>query len=188
MVSRASNPYLDFMVRNPTMFPWGSDDEEQPPSDRRSQSPGHDLDASKNEPAQAVGNSDPIYWRLANPKTLAGKILEHCEAVIHQTRLETGGLQLAIYKIGITHDCSARFALYSQKGWDKMVIMYKTDELGSVEMLEAALIARHRKATQCRNISKGGEGMRNKVFNPKFPPPYFCYCVSARADLARWVT
>ena len=186
-MASVSNPYHDFMLRNPMLFPWGSDDEAEARSERCSQSPGDGLDASENELALEVGSSDPIYWRLPNPTALAGKILEHCEAVIQHTRLETGGLQLAIYKIGITHECSARFALYSQKGWDKMVVMYKSEELGSIEMLEAALISRHRNTKECRNISKGGEGMRDKLFNPKFHPPYFCYCVSARADRARWV-
>ncbi|CAE7633020.1 unnamed protein product, partial [Symbiodinium sp. KB8] len=126
------------MLRNPMLFPWGSDDEAEARSERCSQSPGDGLDASENELALEVGSSDPIYWRLPNPTALAGKILEHCEAVIQHTRLETGGLQLAIYKIGITHECSARFALYSQKGWDKMVVMYKSEELGSIEMLATA--------------------------------------------------
>ena len=92
-----------------------------------------------------------------------------------------------IYKIGITHDCSSRFELYKEKGWDQMTVMYTNDNLGLVEMLEAALISHHSGTKQCRNVARGGEGMRDRSLNPKFDPPYFCYCVVARADRARWV-
>ena len=96
-------------------------------------------------------------------------------------------MQLVIYKIGITHDCVSRFGLYQEKGWDLMAILYKSEELGLIEMLEAALISHHGHARQCRNVLKGGEGLRDKTCNPKFKPPYFCYSVFARADRARWV-
>lgn len=124
---------------------------------------------------------------LPNRPLLAGKVLEHCQSVIRRLRVEAGGLELVIYKIGITHECSSRFELYRQRGWDRMTIMFKSDNLALVEMLESALIAHHRDTKQCRNVARGGEGMRDKNFNPKFDPPYFCYCVIARADRPRWV-
>ena len=114
-------------------------------------------------------------------------LLHHCETVIKKLRMQTGGLQLVIFKIGITHECSRRFQLYKEKGWDRMVVMYQSDELGAIEMLEAALISQHCHLKQCRNVLRGGEGMRDNMFQPKFEPPYFCYCVSARADRPRWV-
>ena len=51
-----------------------------------------------------------------------------------------------------------------------MLIMHQTNELGEVEMLEAALILHERVKKQCRNVLKGGEGMRDKDFHPKFDP------------------
>ena len=188
MTSRTGNPYLDFMLQNAVLFPWGSDDEEEEEAAfHRSRSPRKEFSGSRDRLVLEVDNASRITWKLPNHVALAGRILEHCQAVIHRVRLETGGLELAIYKMGITHDCCARFELYRAKGWDQMVVMHECPDLGSVEMLEAALISHHRGTKQCRNISKGGEGMRDKLYQPKFDPPYCCYVVSARADRARWV-
>ncbi|CAE7838701.1 unnamed protein product, partial [Symbiodinium necroappetens] len=189
MTGRTGNPYLDFMLQNAVLFPWGSDDEEEEEAAfHRSRSPRKEFSGSRDTLVLEVDNASRIIWKLPNHVALAGRILEHCQAVIHRVRLETGGLELAIYKIGITHDCCARFELYRAKGWDQMVVMHECPDLGSVEMLEAALISHHRGTKQCRNISKGGEGMRDKLYKPKFDPPYCCYVVSARADRARWAT
>ena len=118
----------------------------------------------------------------------AGKVLAHCQAGIDRLRYATGGMQLAVYRIGITHDAYARFELYKQHGWSKMLVLFQTTELAQVEMLEAALISHHAHMKLCRNILKGGEGMRDKMFNAKFDGPYVCYCVLARADQGRWIT
>ena len=94
---------------------------------------------------------------------------------------------MAIYKIGITHDCESRFQLYQKNGFSKMLVMCSSDELGFIEMLEAALISHHKERLQCRNVLPGGEGMRDKSLGAKFEAPYYCYCVAARADLPKWV-
>ena len=188
MTARAGNPYLDFMLQNAVLFPWGSDDErEEDAALHRSRSPRKEFSGSRDRLVVEEDSANPISWQLPNPAAQAGRILEHCQAVIHRVRLETGGLELALYKIGITHECYARFDLYKAKGWDQMVIMHESPDLGSVEMLEAALISHHRGTKQCRNISRGGEGMRTKLLKAKFDPPYCCYVVTARADRARWV-
>ena len=174
------------MAQHPLLFPWGSDDEEER---QRSRSPrGLDVKASScsSEPLES-DDSSCLLWKLPNRPLLAGRVLEHCQKMIHRLRLEAGGTELVIYKIGITHDCSSRFELYKEKGWDQMTVMYRSDNLGLVEMLEAALISHHSGTKQCRNVARGGEGMRDRSLNPKFDPPYFCYCVVARADRARWV-
>ncbi|CAE6960432.1 unnamed protein product [Symbiodinium sp. CCMP2592] len=139
MSACAGNPYLDFMLQNAVLFPWGSDDEQQEEDAalHRSRSPRKEFSGSGDRQVVEGDSANPISWQLPNPAALAGRILEHCQAVIHRVRLETGGLQLAIYKIGITHDCYARFDLYKAKGWDQMVIMHESSDLGSVEMLEA---------------------------------------------------
>lgn len=184
MVKRNRNPYEDFMAKNPAIFPWGSDDEIQAQSH---EPPDLGTAALSISPLQQNIAEGSISWALPSSRLLAGKVLQHCQAVIKRFRLESGGFELVIYKIGITHECSTRFELYQAKGWDQMVVMYQSDELGAVEMLEAALISHHSQLQQCRNVLQGGEGMRDKMFQAKFNPPYFCYCVLARADRARWV-
>eukprot|EP00439_Symbiodinium_sp_Y106_P012257 s406_g1.t2 len=145
MTARAGNPYLDFMLQNAVLFPWGSDDErEEDAALHRSRSPRKEFSGSRDRLVVEEDSANPISWQLPNPAAQAGRILEHCQAVIHRVRLETGGLELALYKIGITHECYARFDLYKAKGWDQMVIMHESPDLGSVEMLEAALISHHR--------------------------------------------
>ena len=187
MVKHAENSYLNFMRNNRELFPWGSDTDEE---DDRSRSPPPDLvmdpRSSKTQEPEELEDGC-IFYMLPTCRLLAGKVLQHCEAVIKKLRMQTGGLELVIFKIGITHECSRRFKLYKEKGWDRMVVMYQSDELGAIEMLEAALISRHCHLKQCRNVLRGGEGMRDNMFQPKFEPPYFCYCVSARADRPRWV-
>ena len=187
MVKHAENSYLNFMRNNPELFPWGSDDDDED-EDRSRSPPGLVMDpaSSTTQEAQNFGDGS-ICYKLPTTSLLAGRVLHHCETVIQKLRMQTGGLQLVIFKIGITHECSRRFQLYKEKGWDRMVVMYQSDELGAIEMLEAALISQHCHLKQCRNVLRGGEGMRDNMFQPKFEPPYFCYCVSARADRPRWV-
>ena len=184
MVKPAENSYLKFMRNNPELFPWGSDEND---NEDRSRSPPCLVprDSETREPEMLEDGR--IFYMLPSCRLLAGKVLQHCESVIKKLRMQTGGLQLVIFKIGITHECSRRFELYKENGWDRMVVMHQSDELGAMEMLEAALISQHCHEKQCRNILRGGEGMRDKMFQPKFDPPYFCYCVSARADRPRWV-
>ena len=186
MVKHAANSYVNFMRNNPELFPWGSDDDE---NEDRSRSPRELVMDARNSKTQGpeLLEDGCISYMLPTCRLLAGKVLQHCVSVIKKLRMQSGGLELVIFKIGITHECSGRFQLYKEKGWDCMVVMQQSDELGAIEMLEAALISQHCHEKQCRNILRGGEGMRDNQFHPKFDPPYFCYCVSARADRPRWV-
>ena len=165
------------------IFPWDSDSEneslcsiETPPSPENTQGP-----------AERTATFHGIKYDLLPEETFTGKIFAHCQACVEKLRATTGGEALAIYKIGITHDCEARFQLYEANGWSKMLVMFRSSDLGLIEMLEVALISHHKGRVQCRNKLPGGEGMRDKLFNAKFEPPYFCYCTAARADLPRWV-
>ena len=182
--------YEEFMVKHSALFPWGPESDEELTHERhgKSRSPRR---ASKPglgfSPKVSLAESG-IHWLLPQDGLQAGKVLAHCQAGIDRLRYATGGMQLAVYKIGITHDASARFELYKQHGWSKMLVLFQTTELAQVEMLEAALISHHAHMKPCRNILKGGEGMRDKMFNAKFDGPYVCYCVSARADQGRWIT
>ena len=182
------NPYLDFIAKNQSLFPWGTDSEDED-DNQRSRSPRQNLAEPCKVPHTHVELQvqESIRWVLPGSNMLAGRALQHCRAAIKRLRIEHGGMELVMFKVGITHDCSSRFGLYEEKGWDHMAILYQSDELGLIEMLEAAVISHHCHEKQCRNICKGGEGLRHKTGNPKFEPPYFCYCVFARADRARWV-
>ncbi len=174
-----TNRYAEFMQQHPSMFPWGSD----------SDTCDTELPSSEMQPLKkqvrvhpTLGEAGVHIWEIPYEKNLAGKVLHHCLDGVARLRFATGGEQLALFKIGITHDVYSRFELYREKGWQKMLVMFSSPELGQVEMLEASLILHFKCWQQCRNVSKGGEGMRTSCFTAKFPPPYFCYCVAARAD------
>ena len=165
------------------IFPWDSDSDNEslcstrtPPSPQKVEGPG-----------EQEATLDGIRYNLLCEETYAGKVFAHCQACVEKLRATTGGESLAIYKIGITHDCEARFRLYQANGWSKMLVMFRSSNLSLIEMLEVALVSHHKGRVQCRNMLPGGEGMRDKLFNAKFKPPYFCYCTAARADLPRWV-
>ena len=183
--------YEEFMLKHSAMFPWGpeSDEEQTEGLEDNVRSPRSPCTSRPGlgMSSKVLGESG-VHLLLPEDFQQAGKILAHCQTGIDRLRYATGGMQLAVYKIGITHDAFARFELYKQNGWSKMVVLFQTQELAQVEMLEAALISHHAHTKQCRNILKGGEGMRTKMFNPRFDPPYVCYCVAARADQGRWIT
>ncbi len=182
------------------IFSWGSDSdtEEDNPALQLQEIRGK-AEGQRQEPCQADKCRGPkqarhaanvpagVSYQLAAQNLQAGKVLQHCLACVRKLRMATGGESLAIFKIGITHNCEARFERYECDGWNKMLVMFESDELGAIEMLEAALISHYQDLIQCRNVCLGGEGMRDKAFRPKFEPPYFCYCCAARADLPRWV-
>ena len=170
------------------IFPWGSDSETDDELDVAAESKlpaALPVKCQGRQPTASI--ADGVSYRCIPEHTQAGKVLAHCEQCIEQLRRATGGESLAIYKIGITHSCTPRFELYEANGWTKMLVMFQSSDLGTIEMLEAALIAQRKHRLQCRNIQLGGEGMRLRTFTPKFEPPYYCYCVAARADEPRWV-
>ncbi|OLQ13517.1 hypothetical protein AK812_SmicGene2482 [Symbiodinium microadriaticum] len=135
MVKPAENSYLKFMRNNPELFPWGSDEND---NEDRSRSPPCLVprDSETREPEMLEDGR--IFYMLPSCRLLAGKVLQHCESVIKKLRMQTGGLELVIFKIGITHECSRRFELYKENGWDRMVVMHQSDELGAMEMLATA--------------------------------------------------
>ena len=177
-----ANRYIEFMEDNSQLFPWSSDSEKD--SDATVSPPPTTCHASKRR-SQEVRTllADGIHFLQPScERLLSGKALQHCVSMVERIRVATGGEALALFKIGITHDFDSRFGLYRENGWQKMGILFQTFELRQIEMLEAALILHFKRLQQCRNIQKGGEGMRTAAFNAKFPAPYYCYCVAARAD------
>ena len=185
----AGNHYARFMSTNKFLFPWGEDTDDEASSG--CSTTFNSSAESPKVPASTAQKSslgeDGIHYSLIAETTLSGKVLHHCLRCVNRLRMATGGEQLCIYKVGITHNCQARFELYKSNGWSKMLVMFASSDLGQIEMLEAAVISHHQTNQQCRNISKGGEGMRTKACSAKFDPPFYCYCTAARADVARWV-
>ena len=97
MVKHAENSYRNFMRNNPELSPWGTDDDDE------------DEDRSRSPPGLVMGPAISTTQELTScrqPACLRGKLLHHCETVIKKLRMQTGGLQLVIFKIGITHECS----------------------------------------------------------------------------------
>ena len=185
----AENHYARFMSANKFLFPWGDDtDDEASSGCRAALTSEHE---SPNVPARTAQTislaEDGIHYNLIPETKLSGKILQHCLRCVSRLRMATGGEQLCIYKLGITHNCESRFELHKSNGWSKMLVMFASSDLGQIEMLEAAVISHHQTNQQCRNISRGGGGMRTKACSAKFEPPFCCYCTGARADVARWV-
>ena len=171
------------------IFPWGSDtesDADASPSPPKSLARAGCCKVARHTKETSVLSGISYDLIFAGPQQ-AGKVLAHCQACVRALQAKTGGESLAIYKIGITHNCESRFELYQSNGFSTMIVMCSSNELGFIEMLEAALISHHKERLQCRNVLPGGEGMRDKCLNAKFEAPYYCYCVAARADLPIWV-
>lgn len=119
------------MEQHKCMFPWGDSDSEL----IEVQGPRAAIAKPKSFHAHGVH-----FWEIGSDKRLAGAILHHCRSGIGKLRACTGGDQLALFKIGITHDYDSRFDLYRSHGWEKMLVLFYSSDLGQVEMLEAALI------------------------------------------------
>ena len=90
-----------------------------------------------------------------------------------------------MFKIGLTSNPLQRRESYYEQNFQAFVIIHevcRVELLAMLEMLEAALIAEfHDNGRCCRNKQLGGESMRAKDFSPRFPPPYFAYCVATSA-------
>lgn len=103
---------------------------------------------------------------------------------IHLARQRHGGDQLAVFKIGITSCLEVRVQYYYEANFNEMCCIHATNSLAQIETLEACLIDFYLESSHsgpCRNIAKGGEGMRTKKGFPRNPPPYFLYVVAANA-------
>jgi hypothetical protein len=112
-----------------------------------------------------------------------GVQLDDCLRVIDTFRNHVG-VDLCIYKIGITSNPIIRFRDYQEEGFTMMwVIHYTLDaaSAGVVEMLEAGLISHHINVRSNRNVRKGGDGNLSAQ-----SPPYCTYIVGGRADVGCW--
>lgn len=148
----------------------------------------------------AVGfNAANFDWSLARPfgvinkfttsrtskKMTSGKILAQTQELVSNF-LTMMGVQLCIFKIGVTSNPLSRFQLYKQQYYSHMWIIFCCESVDLIHMLEAALIAASIGHKGCRNQpGSGGEGALNRVNPPE--PPYFVYIVGGRADQTRCV-
>ncbi len=75
------------------------------------------------------------------------------------------------FKIGITTDYNNRAEGddYLLNGYDRMIVLYRTESKERVRSMEQYLIKRFRKYEECKNIRPGGEGKL------KWGPPYYAY-------------
>ena len=113
----------------------------------------------------------------------SGVLFGHAEDACRRFIDSIGGASLAVFKIGISADPVQRWQWYKIQNFTEMVVMCCSMELPLVESLEAHLVRLLRAHTGCRNQQPGGESMRTKSGNPRFPGPWFCYIVGSRADI-----
>ena len=106
----------------------------------------------------------------------AGTILQRCFCQIDQFRNRMGR-SVCVFKVGLTSNPLVRFSFYKEANYMHMTLLHVSTNLGSIQFLEAALIAAHVSELGCRNQKYGGEGP--PVSEEDF---HFVYVVGARAD------
>ena len=109
-------------------------------------------------------------------RSTAGTILQRCLSKVEHFRTKMNK-SLCVYKLGITADPCIRFFYYKEGNYTHMSLLHVSENLGTIQMLEAALISSHMFQKGCRNERLGGEGPPAQV-----EPFYFVYIVGARAD------
>ena len=115
-----------------------------------------------------------------SPFTTCGKILAHVQRKVAAFR-EHLGINVAVFKVGVTANPATRFVQYLTVNFTAMWVIFQSDDVSLVHMLEAALIALFSDCTGCRNCPQtGGDGALNK--RSRVPPPYFVYVVGGRVD------
>lgn len=114
------------------------------------------------------------------PSPTCGKLLSHArkQAIAFREHI---GIQVCVFKIGVTAAPEERFRDYLAKAFTSMWIICVNQNLGLIHMLEAALIQEFNTCNGCRNMpGTGGEGALNKKHHA--PPPFFVYITGGRAD------
>lgn len=127
-----------------------------------------------------------LFYRCpSSTNMISGKLLAHCKRQVIALREEIG-IRVCCFKIGITANPPQRFSSYVQKNYSCMWVIASSECLGTISMLEAALISEYQKHIGCKNQPEtGGEGALNR--SARAIPPFFCYITAGRADQARWV-
>ena len=109
----------------------------------------------------------------------SGRILSYCKDQVAAFR-ENMGINLTVFKIGVTAEPAQRFMFYRQENYTNMWVLHTSACVQEIHMLEAALISHFQCGTGCRNTpNSGGEGALNRQNSQG---PYFAYVVGGRAD------
>lgn len=121
----------------------------------------------------------------ACPGMTCGKILAFASDEVTCFR-EKMGIKLCVFKVGVSSNPITRFASYQEQGFTAMNVIWVSDSVDLVHMLEAALVLQFHQHIGCRNQKgTGGEGSLNRKNRP--PPPYYVYVTGGRADQFRRV-
>ena len=177
------------------IFPWSdSDDSEHPEVQAQSLNvvpsscfAGGLTEQADHSSADEVGpEEDALAKRVIGETLTASKILWHCVDTINFVRGKCGGPALCVFKIGLTANPIKRREAYRKQNFKQFVIIHevtRSELLGMLEMLEAALIAQFYDCQRCcRNKQLGGESMREKSFVARFEPPYYAYVAATNAS------
>ena len=90
------------------------------------------------------------------------------------------GIEVCVFKVGVTANPAQRFVSYRAKNFSAMWVVYTGDSAREAHMLEAALIQEFHVCSGCRNSpNSGGEGALNKE---GAVGPFFAYVTGGRAD------
>ena len=112
-----------------------------------------------------------------------GKILAHARSQITAFR-ESKGVKVCVFKVGVTSNPLLRFCSYNEKGFDAMWLIFQSESIDLIHMLEAACISHFSVHVGCRNQHEsGGEGALNRANPPK--GPFYLYVTGGRADQPR---
>ena len=110
-----------------------------------------------------------------------GKILSHCLEKVDAFRRGVG-LRVCVFKIGVTSNPLARYACYAELKFNSMWLLYMSNSVDLIHMLEAALVSAFHKHVGCRNKEgTGGEGALSRLGDVP-SGPYFLYVTGGRAD------
>ena len=116
---------------------------------------------------------------LRAQRPCSGRILAYTTQQVHAFR-EKMGLQVCVFKIGVTGNPVSRYVQYHSLNFTAMWVIFSSSSVREVHMLEAALISLFCSSTGCRNEhGTGGEGALN---HPKATPPFYVYITGGRAD------
>ena len=129
------------------------------------------------------GNEEIRIATMRKPMSLAGDVLSHCLEGIQKMKLKFGD-NVCVFKIGLVgqwQNLLFRWEKYRENGFARMHVLHASLILEVAELLEACCISHYQEQAGCRNIARGGEGMRRRGGQPRYAGPYILYVVAASA-------
>ena len=118
------------------------------------------------------------------PSPTAGKVLQYARQQVMTFRASMG-LQVCVFKVGVTSNPIVRYRDYVSKNFTCMWVIFESNSVLETHMLEAALISHFQNCLGCRNKpGSGGEGALNRTTSSG---PFYTYVTGGRADQGKWV-